>query len=117
MNPQHLAGIEAALDRAGRTHSLGDVIRQVIAGQAQIWETDGALIVTEIHEAPRARVLHFWVATGELDAVVALSEVVLEWGARNGCSQATLAGRKGWERVLAGAGWSPRLTLMGRSIA
>lgn len=114
MSPSHLAGLVEALEYGGGTHTIEDVLRQIEAGKAKLWVRRDALIVTEIHQTPRAKVLHFWLATGSLDEVVALSREVLEWGKQEGCEQATLAGRRGWERVLASEGWAPMLTLMGR---
>lgn len=114
MSPAHLSGLVEALERGGSTHTVEDVLRQVEAGEAKLWVRGAALIVTEIHQTPQVKVLHFWLATGSLDEVVALSREVLEWGRAQGCEQATLAGRRGWERVLASEGWAPMLTLMGR---
>jgi len=113
---RHLAGLVEALERGGGTHTVEDVLAQVQSGEAQAWENDGGLIVTEIHDTPRMRVLHFWLATGELDAVIRLSHEAMRWGAGLGCKQATLAGRRGWEKVLAPEGWTPALVLMQREL-
>lgn len=112
----HLRGLTEALERGGSTHSLEDVLAQIRRGDAQLWETEDAVIVTEIHQTPRKKLVHFWLAAGEIDAVVELSKVVLDWAKRHGCEQATLAGRKGWIKALAHEGWSPALTLMGREV-
>ena len=111
-----LAGIETALAHGGETHTVGDVCNQILAGDAQLWEDEGALIITEIHHYPRKKICHYWLATGELDAVVRLSHKINEWAKEVGCESATLAGRKGWERVLASEGWTPMLTVMGREL-
>lgn len=109
---QHLKGIERALREGGNTHTIEDVLQQIEAGSAQLWVVDDALIVTEIHEAPRAKTLHFWIATGKMDPVLALHTDVMAWGKEQGCDRATLAGRRGWLRVLAGKGWRDSLALM-----
>lgn len=114
---QHfLPGLAEALERGGGTHTVEDLIRQIAEGDAQLHWLRNSAIVTEINDTPRKRVCHFWLATGDLDDVLALSEMVLEWAKRMGCTQATLAGRRGWERVLASEGWTPALTLMQREI-
>lgn len=96
---------------------MGDVARMVLDGHAQVWaDGDRALLITEIHEYPRARILHFWIAAGELERVVRLSRRAIEWGRSRGCVRASLAGRHGWTRVLAREGWTPILTVMGREI-
>lgn len=114
--PSLLADLDRALAYAGGTHTLGDVLRQILAGTAQLWEAEDAVIVTEVHDYPRMRVVHFWLAAGRLDAVVDLSHRVLNWAKGAGCARATLAGRKGWERVLAADGWEPMLIVMGRDV-
>ena len=109
-------GLEEALRRGGDTHTVEDVLDQLSMGEARLFENEDALIVVEIHDSPCKRVLHFWLATGELEAVVELSREVLAWAKEWGCKEATLAGRRGWEKVLASEGWAPMLTVMRREI-
>jgi len=111
-----LPGLVEALEHAGGTHTIEDVLDQIRRGTAQIWTNEDACIVSEVHDYPRKRVLNFWLATGALPAVIALSREVLAWGKRNGCESATLTGRRGWEKVLATEGWSPMLSVMGREV-
>ena len=113
---EFLPGLATALEYAGGTHTVEDMLDQIKRGEAQLWTSENACIVTEVHTTPRLKVLHFWLATGALDAVVALSRDVLGWGKVVGCQSATLAGRRGWERVLASEGWSPMLSVMGREV-
>lgn len=114
MTTETLAGLEKALAAGGDTHTIGDVVAAVLAGEAQLWEDEGALIVTEIQVYPRKRTLHFWLATGGMAPVIALSHRILAWGREQGIETATLAGRRGWERALAGDGWRPAMTVMER---
>jgi hypothetical protein len=111
-----LSGLQEALEHSGGTHTLKDVADQITRGAAQVWVNDDACIVTEVHDFPRQRVLHFWLATGDLHAILALQNDVLEWGKKNGCAAASLAGRRGWERVLADEGWTPTVTYMRREM-
>lgn len=109
--------LERALEMGGGTHTVEDVVSQLDEGHAQLWLGDGdAVIVTQINDNPQVKVLHFWLAAGELQQVVELSEQVLEWGRSVGCERATLSGRRGWVRALADHGWSEQLTVMGREI-
>lgn len=109
----HLNGLAKALKGAsGPTHTVGDVLRLVAREQAQLWLSDGALIITEVCDEPLARVLNVWVATGELDPVLELSDRVEEWARENGCKYMTLVGRRGWLPVLRSRGWqNPQLLL------
>jgi hypothetical protein len=108
--------LERALEYAGGAHTLGDVLTRILSGAAQLWERENACIVTEVYDERRKR-LHFWLAAGEKEACIALSKEALEWGRSQGCVKATLAGRKGWTRVLECEGWTPsRLVLLEREI-
>lgn len=111
-----IARLAEALEHGGGTHSLNDVLAQIEKGDAQLWQNEGGVIVTEMKDTPNKRVVHFWLAAGELESVVALSKDVLAWAKEKGCEQATLAGRRGWERVLASEGWAPMLTVMSRGV-
>lgn len=111
-----VAGVSQALQHGGDTYSLDDLVIEIEEGRAQLWRSENAVIVTEINDTPQKRVLHFWIATGDLDEVIALSETAIEWGREQGCVRATLAGRRGWVRALADHGWSEQLTVMGREI-
>lgn len=109
-------GIEKALAYGSDTHTVGDVIDQILRGDAMLWEDLDALIVTEIHNTPRKKVVHFWLATGAMAAVVRLSYRVLEWAQGEGCTLATLSGRRGWARALKGEGWHTDAVLMHQEI-
>lgn len=112
----HIEGITKALAHGGGTYTLADVVDKIDAEHAQVWRDENAVIVTQINDTPQKRVLHFWLATGDLEDVIALSEVAIEWGRERGCTAATLSGRRGWVKALAGHGWSEQHTVMGREI-
>lgn len=111
-----LPGLAKALEYAGGTHTIEDLLDQIKRGDAQLWTSENACIVTEVQDFPRKRVLHFWLAAGGLHPVIALSRDVLDWSKSIGCASATLTGRRGWEKVLASEGWSPMLYTMGREV-
>lgn len=115
---KHADGLAKALAYAGGTHTVGDVLRAVLAGDAQLHETDRAAIVTEVYTYPRKRVVNFWLATGELNEVIRLSHEVME-KAKNewGCEGAIFTGRRGWEPVLTADGWNAEpMVLMSRQL-
>lgn len=111
-----VTGLEKALLYAGGTHTIGDVADAIERGDCKLWVEEGAAIVTQLVDEPRKRVVHFWLAAGELEPVVALSNKIIEWAKENGCVRATLAGRKGWVKALAPEGWKEELVLMGREV-
>ncbi|WP_374576122.1 hypothetical protein [Phenylobacterium sp.] len=93
--------IAAALEHARGAYALEDVLEIVRLGDARFWAGRQAAMVTEIHEYPRVRALHFWLAGGDLaelrDHLRPMAEA---WGRAQGCTRATIIGRKGWARAL-----------------
>jgi hypothetical protein len=112
----HLAGLLDALALSGGTHTIDDVLAQIESGEAQLWWDDDGTVVTEIYDYPGKKVLHFWLAAGELNGVIRQSHRAMEWGREQGCTTANLVGRRGWERALAAEGWGARLTLMTKEL-
>lgn len=109
-------GLEQALEYSGGTHDMADVLDQVEEGKAQMWKRRSAVIVTEIHQYPRQKVCHFWLATGELSDVIGLHREIVAWAKAEGCDRATLAGRKGWVKALRDEGWNHGLVLMDKEL-
>lgn len=101
------AHIAEALAYAGDTHSVDDVATMIAAGSLQLWPGPASVLVTEIVEYPKHKALHFFLAAGRMATVRALSEIALDWGRQQGCTRATLVGRKGWSRsFLTSRGWT-----------
>lgn len=112
------AWIEAALERSGATHSLADVRGLVLDRDAQFWPGRDAAIVTELHIYPRARVLHLWLAGGDLHELTdELLPKVEAWGRdTEHCTRSTVMGRAGWERTLAPQGYMPAARLLTKEL-
>jgi hypothetical protein len=108
----HAPGIQEALDRCGDPRTIEDVAQEILQHSAQVWGDERALIITQL----AFPYLHYWIATGEIKAVVELSHTIRAWAKALGYSKATLTGRRGWVRALAGDGWTERAVLMGREI-
>lgn len=104
--------IEAALAYGGGTHTFDDVVDLVLSGRAQLWPGEAAVGVTEIVVYPRKRVLHCFLAAGEMDELLVMMDYAKQWGASQGCSGMTMSGRMGWQRVLNKHGWKPVLVTM-----
>lgn len=108
--------IEAALEYAGGTHVHEDVAQMVAEGRAQMWVNGDSIAITEIITFPRKRVLHCFLAGGKSSEIVEMMDSAAAWGRRHGCSGFTIAGRKGWQRVLGKHGWRPTMTVMEMAI-
>jgi hypothetical protein len=99
------ARLERALHQGGDTHSVADVVAMCKDGRAQFWSRDDGVIITEINEYPRCKMVHFWLVAGELHDCLALDVEVSRWATGRGCTQATAMGRPGWARAAAANGW------------
>lgn len=108
--------IEAALAHSGGTHDFDDVARGIIEGRMQLWPAPRGCAVTEIVVYPKKTVLNVFLAGGELDQILDGIESVAAWGRAQGCEGLSLAGRRGWERVLKSRGWVTTHAVMERSI-
>lgn len=116
LTPEMLEGLRQALHVGGDSHTLADVFEAVALGAAQLWVEGDTCLVTEVNDTPQVRELHFWLATGALDDVIALTNKVMDWGRKQGCTVATLTGRFGWKKVMAREGWEPLTIQMARRL-
>jgi len=108
--------LQAALDRSGGTHTLDDVRTAIATGLMQFWPAPRGCAVTEIITYPQKRVLHIFLAGGEMDQIVDMDESAAEFARQNGCTGMTIAGRKGWQKVLKDKGYEPAFTVLSKDI-
>ena len=106
--------IEAALEYSGGTHDFMDVVDGVFAGRYQLWPAPRGCLVTEIVQYPKKKVLHIFLAGGEMDQLLDMYDDVSEFGRSQGCVRMTLAGRPGWKRVL--SDWQQDFVVLSTSI-
>lgn len=104
--------IEGALEYSGGTHTFDDVVDSIVAGRMQLWPAPRGCAVTEIVIYPRKKVLHVFLAGGDMDEIIAMIDRATEWSKGQGCSAMTVAGRHGWQRVLAKHGYKPVMTVL-----
>lgn len=108
--------IEAALEYSGGSHSFDDVRDGVLAGRMQIWPGKHSVAITEIIVYPKKRVLHVFLAGGEMAELIDMIDSAAAWGDAQGCTSVTMSGRRGWERVLGNHGFKPVMIVMERAI-
>jgi hypothetical protein len=107
MTPERLrlvGQLNKALAHQG-THAIADVIDLAHRHRAQIWEGDGALVVTELLEYPLCKTLRYWLIAGTLEGAFALQPRIEAWGRDEGATRADAIGRRGWERTPRQDGW------------
>ena len=108
--------IEAALEYSGGTHVFDDVQQAILEGRMQIWPGKRSVAVTEIIEYARKKVLHVFLAGGDMAELIDMIDSAAAWGRTQGCTSLTMSGRRGWERVLGRHGVKPVLIVMEREI-
>lgn len=112
MTPAQRRALEGALAHAG-THDLADVEQGIAEGYYQFWPCGDSAVVTEVLDTPKKRILNFFLAGGSLAELEAALPIILEWGKTQGCTSASLIGRKGWERTfLTRHGWQVTHSVM-----
>lgn len=108
--------IEAALDCGGNTHDFYDVLENVKAGLMQFWPAEDACAVTEIVSYPKKKVLHIFLAGGNMETIVSMNESAEQFAMLNECSGMSIAGRKGWKKVLQDKGYKEAFTTLGKDL-
>ena len=110
--------IEEALRYADDSHTFDDIRDMVESGRLQFWPGDKSVIISEIIEYPRYKVLHFFLAGGgSLAELQRMTPLIEEWGHTQGCRKASLTGRKGWERTfILRDGWRHTLSVFEKSL-
>jgi hypothetical protein len=104
--------IEDALAYSGGTHTFEDVEQRILESHLQLWPAERGCAVTEIVIYPRKKVLHVFLAGGEMDQIIDMIDSAVAWSKTQGCTSMTIAGRHGWRRVLEKYGYKPVLTVL-----
>lgn len=99
--------IEDALAFSGGTHTFEDIAFGIAEGRMQLWPSPKGCIVTEVVIFPQKKVLNVFLGGGEMEQLADMHADVIEWAKTQGCTGATISGRKGWERAFKKYGWRP----------
>ena len=89
-----------ALEYGDGTHSLEDVAMALDKDEMQFWPGINTAIVTEIINYPRKKIIHVFLAAGDMDEVIRILPYIEKHGKSEGCVQLAMTGRKGWEKVM-----------------
>lgn len=109
--------LDRALAYAEGTHTQADIEAAVATGDMQRWDGDHSVIVTEVRQAPRRRILNFFLAEGNLVELRTMVPPILAWGKEHGCTSASMVGRFGWQRTwLVTDGWKAAAVVMERDL-
>jgi hypothetical protein len=94
------------------THTIEDVEQGIVAGKYVFWPASKSAAITEIHEFPRVKHMHIFLAGGDLDELRGMVPMWQSWARFNKCAKVTLCGRRGWERALKQQGWKADLVAL-----
>jgi len=108
--------IESALAYSGGTHDFRDVVDAVMTGHMQFWEAPKGCAITEVITFPKKKVLHIFLAAGEMQQIVDMDESAVEWAKSIGCDAVSIAGRRGWKKVLEHKGYEEQFTTLAKDI-
>lgn len=104
--------IDDALEYSGGTHTFEDVYDRILDGKLQLWPAERGCAVTEIVVYPKKKVLHVFLAGGEMDQIIDMIDSAVAWSKTQGCTSMTISGRHGWKRVLEKHGYKTVMTVL-----
>lgn len=81
------------------THNLQDIADNIANGSMQLWPAPKGAMVTQVQNYPRKRILHIYMAGGELESLMTLQTHIEKFAQDMGCQRITLTGRRGWQRI------------------
>ena len=90
--------LEPALEY-DNTHNMQDVADCIDSSTMQLWTSDNSAVVTQVQIFPRMRVLHIFLAAGDLADLEIITPRIQKFAEDMGCQKITLTGRKGWSRT------------------
>lgn len=112
----HRGLIESALAYSGGTHGYEDIVRGVAEGRYQFWPGINAMVLTEITQWPQKKVIHCFLAAGDLAEIHAIRTWAEAWARMRGIEAVTVTGRPGWERELARDGYKKRSVVLEKDL-
>lgn len=109
--------IRAALVYAHGTHDEWDVLKMIHDHEAVFWPFERSVAVTEFRDFPKMRAMHFWLCGGDMKELMQKLPEVEAWGASQGATRFTTAGRPGWQRVMKRYGYQPVWHICSKDLA
>ena len=90
--------LEPALEY-DNTHNMQDVADCIDSCTMQLWPGTHSAVVTQIQDFPRMKVLHIFLAGGNLENLETLTPHIQKFAEDMECRKITLTGRRGWSRT------------------
>ena len=109
--------INAALRFSRQSHSFDNVVQAILNGKLHFYPlTDTSFALMEVQEYPRKKVYHCFLAGGDLEHLTQAQDMIASNGAKLGCSELSIMGRRGFGRALVPHGWQETHVRMVRPI-
>lgn len=108
--------LDAALEYTKGTHSINNIWDGVVKGDFQFWPGEKSAIITEIQLYPNKRVLHVFLAGGDLDELLEMEKSVEVYAKTIGCNSMSISGRRGWVRIFENDGWKEVCTTIAKEL-
>lgn len=105
--------LQAAIEAHKRPlWTMAEVEAQLAAHQARLWVGERSCILTEVleYEHVGEKVMHVWLAGGDLSEIKQAITPIEAWARDEGCTQISIDGRAGWRRVMAPFGYEHETT-------
>lgn len=108
--------IEDALEYTKGTHTLEDIWNGVVRGDFQFWPGDKSAVITEIQIYPQTKVMHIFLAGGDLEELLQMEKSVRAYAQTIGCNSMSISGRRGWVRIFERDGWKEVCTTIAKEL-
>lgn len=92
--------------------TMDDVRTELEEGRAHLWLGERSAMVTTISEFGDQRIIECWLAGGDMGEILSLTPIIEDHARSVGCTQAHVAGRRGWVRALAPQGYEHYATVV-----
>lgn len=104
--------IEEAMRTGSVTHTYDDIVDLLMKGELVARFYGDAFFIVCLHEFPRAKHYHIFLAGGKLEALLAAKEDLLRDARDAGCQRMTINGRPGWARIFRDIGATHAHTML-----
>lgn len=90
--------IQDAVEYSHGTFTIESIFEDMAAGNLQLWPGPNSAIVTQVVYYPGMKVMHLFLAGGNLEELQELYNQVEEYAKSIECKAVTLTGRPGWAK-------------------
>jgi hypothetical protein len=94
--------LKEAIAACDGTYSEDDILKAVLDGRYALFLGERSAMVCSFENFPRMKVIHGFLAGGELEEVKAMEADISEQAGRNGFQRVELSGRRGFLKVFPG---------------